>query len=166
MKKSTVARTVMAIVMACTLGACASKPADDAATEPETQAPEEAIVEDGQNPVMNYIGPYACDNANILVEADGLEGAKATVMWADSASETTKWEMSGSFDESTLTFTYDNCTKTKVTYAEDGSVDSEEIAYSDGTGTMTFADTGEGTELTWNDAKEHVADGMTFTFNF
>ncbi|MBP3894233.1 MAG: hypothetical protein J6D34_09370 [Atopobiaceae bacterium] len=171
MKRNDIARAIVAVAMACTLGACGNKPADTATTEPETQVTEEQavetdVVEDGQNPVMNVIGPYACDNANILIEANGLEGARATVMWADSATETTKWEMVGSFDEKTLTITYDNCTKTKLTYAEDGSLDTEEDVYTDGTGTFTFTDTDDGTELTWDDAKEHVADGMTFKFNF
>lgn len=174
MKKSNIARTAVAIAMAFSLGACASKPADNTATEAETQATEAATEataevateEDGQNPIMNFIGPYACDRANILIEANGNEGAKVTAMWADDATKTTKWEMSGSFDTDKLTITYDNCIKTTITYADDGSVVTEEDNYTDGTGTITFTETSDGTELTWDDAKEHVADGMTFKFNF
>lgn len=173
MNKHAIASTITAVVMAFSLGACAGKQDTATTTEPETEAAatetEAAATtteEDGQNPIMNFIGPYASDRANILVEADGMEGAKVTVSWADNAGETSEWTMTGTFDTNTLTITYDNGTKTVRTYNEDGSVKSEEVIYTDGTGTLTFTEADGTTKLTWNDDKEHVAEGMEFTFNF
>ena len=166
MKKAFVS-TVTALVMACSLGACAGKQEAAAPAEPEQEAAATATAteEDGQNPIMNFIGPYARDRANVLIEADGTEGARVTVTWANDASETTEWKMSGPFDPNTLTITYEGGTKTVRTFNEDGSVANEEVAYTDGTGSIVFTTEGS-TKLKWDDAKEHVADGMEFTWNF
>lgn len=167
MNKHAIASTITAVVMAFSLGACAGKQDTAATTETaETEATATATEEDGQNPIMNFIGPYASDRANILIEADGMEGAKVTASWADNAGETSEWTMTGSFDTNTLTIKYDNGTKTIRTFNEDGSVKSEEVVYTDGTGTLTFTEADGATKLTWNDDKEHVAEGMEFTFNF
>lgn len=170
MNKHAIASTITAVVMAFSLGACAGKQDTAATTETteatETEAAATATEEDGQNPIMNFIGPYASDRANILIEADGMEGAKVTASWADNAGETSEWTMTGSFDTNTLTIKYDNGTKTIRTFNEDGSVKSEEVVYTDGTGTLTFTEADGATKLTWNDDKEHVAEGMEFTFNF
>ena len=119
---------------------------------------------DGQNPVMNVVGPYSADRASIMVEPDGDDGAHVTVQWGSSASESTTWEMSGTFDADTKTITYSNGTKTDYVYAENGDIDSEDTVYTNGKGKFTFKDNGKLT-LTWTDDKEHVADGMTFTFS-
>ena len=167
MNKHAIASTITAVVMAFSLGACAGKQDTATTTETaETEATATATEEDGQNPIMNFIGPYASDRANILIEADGMEGAKVTASWADNAGETSEWTMTGSFDTNTLTIKYDNGTKTIRTFNEDGSVKSEEVVYTDGTGTLTFTEADGATKLTWNDDKEHVAEGMEFTFNF
>ena len=57
-----------------------------------------AVEEDGQNPVMNFVGNYTCDRAAMLVEADGTENAKFTVTWGSSAWEHSEWTMSGKLD--------------------------------------------------------------------
>ena len=118
--------------------------------------------EDGQNPVMNFIGPYVCDRCTILIECDGPHGAKASVTWSSSASELTEWSMSGIFDEETLSFKYTNGIKTNYVYGEDGIVTNTETVYKDGTGTIAFT---EDLILSWVDDTEHAADGMLFSFN-
>lgn len=173
--KKTVVSVIMAGAMALSLVACGgNKPETkpeaeatqtEAAQETEAAQTEAQAAQDGQNPVMNFVGPYACDRANILVEADGNDGARFTVMWGSSATETTQWVMSGKFDPNTLTATYENCVKTDLVYNEDGSVASQNVVYENGKGSMTFVN-GDKVTLTWQDDNEHVADGMTFTFNF
>lgn len=118
--------------------------------------------EDGQNPVMNFIGPYVCDRATMLIEADGDTGAKVSVTWGGSASETAEWTMSGPFDTEDLVIEYHDCVKKDVTYNEDGDVESEEEVYTGGHGFINF---GENGTLTWQDDIEHVADNMTFNFD-
>ena len=85
---------LLALTMIFALAACAAK------TEPSGSEaePAETPAEDGQNPVMNFVGNYACDRASILVEADGADGAKISVQWGSSA-----WEpAAGASDVSTI----------------------------------------------------------------
>ena len=156
-------------VLAFSLAACGSQAAQEA-NEPEEAAEDAATVvdaaeEDGQNPIMNFIGPYVCDRASMLVEANGMDGAIVTVNWGGSAWDEAEWVIEGSFDPDTLTINYENATRTDYVYADNGDIDSEEVIYTDGSGTITFSDDGALT-LTWNDEKEHVADGMVFEFTF
>lgn len=126
---------------------------------------EEAAADGGQNPIMNFVGTYACERASIDIEAtDDVNGVKAVVTWGASAAEHAEWTMSGTYDADSHVFTYSDCVKKNVVFREDGSVDSEEEVYNDGSGTMTFSEGTEGPYLEWKDDKENAADGMTFTF--
>lgn len=118
--------------------------------------------EPGQNPVMNFIGKYGADRATALVEAVGEKDAKITVEWASSASSGSTWVMQGTFDESKLTVKYTKGTKTDYEYADE-KTKTETVVYTDGTGTITFSDSGA-LSFTWADDKEHVADGVTFKY--
>lgn len=121
--------------------------------------------DDGQNPVMNYIGFYTCDRAEIQINAEGEEnGASAIVTWASSATENTTWTMTGTFDSESKVFEYNNCVKINYVYNENGDVEDTTEVYNDGHGTMTFAD-GDEITVTWKDDKENVADGMVFTYD-
>ena len=114
-KTSRLLALVMAMLMVFALGlsACGSK------TEEPADAAETG---DGQNPVMNFIGYYVCDRANIYIEAtDEQNGASATVTWGSSAWENSAWTMTGTFDPETLQFEYQDCVRTDYVY--DGSGD-------------------------------------------
>lgn len=144
---------LMILTLALAFSACSKQ---EPAEEPD----------DGQNPIMNFIGDYVCDRADILIEAaDEVNGAKATVTWGSSAAEHSEWTMSGTYDDESHVFTYADCVRKNIVLNEDGSVASEEEVYNDGTGTMTFSEGNEGPYLEWKDDKENMADGMTFTFN-
>ena len=121
--------------------------------------------EDGQNPVMNFIGNYVCDRARIEVMPEGEDMADITVSWSSSAFEHTEWSMSGVLDTETLTVSYSDCTKKDVVYDRDseeaGQTPQETIEYTDGTGTILFGNDGT---LVWNDDQEHAADGMVFEY--
>ena len=120
---------------------------------------------DGQNPVMNYVGFYVCDRATAYIgAADDEDGAEVTVSWGSSASETSTWEMSGTFDAETKQFEYHDCVRTDFVYKEDGSIDSKTEVYTGGHGFMTFEDGDDGSTMTWQEDQEHVADGMVFKF--
>lgn len=170
-------------LMLLSIAACSAKPdtptENDTPTEtntpPENDTPTEtdtpenggaeitepsADEEDGQNPVMNFIGDYYSGRASLLVEADGMENAKFTVRWSSSAWETAIWEMSGRLDPDTLTAAYEDGRKTVSVYKDDGTVETETVEYENGKGAFTF--NGEDYTLTWQDDEEHIADGMVF----
>ena len=129
----------------------------------KTDAVPEAsgTAEDGQNPIMNFIGTYAKDRCFIEVSAaDDKDGAEFSVRWSSSAWEHSEWHMSGTFDTETLTVNYANCEKKDVVFKEDGTVESETVVYENGKGSFTF---NEGdASLIWNDEEEHQADGIVF----
>lgn len=130
------------------------------ASEADTAEEAADTAEDGQNPVMNFVGKYGSGRAGMLVEAEGKDGAKITVTWASSAAENSTWTMHGTFDETTLTVAYSDCVKTDCVYGEDGKIQSETVAYENGTGKIIFRE--QEYALTWEDDQEHIADGMVF----
>lgn len=125
------------------------------------KAEENAGIEDGQNPIMNYVGPYVCDRARIMIEAKGKDEAKVTVTWGGSAWEEAEWTMSGPFDPENRTIEYHDCVKKEVKYDDDGNIASEEEVFRGGHGFLKFTKKGK---LKWQEDQEHVADGMKFTF--
>jgi len=121
--------------------------------------------EDGQNPVMNFVGNYGWARATMEIAAKGDDMADVAVLWAGSAFEYTEWTMSGILDTDTLTVSYSDCTKKIVTF-DDTSKDTgepaqETIEYTGGTGTITF---GEGGTLVWNDDQEQIAKDAVFEY--
>ena len=146
--------TAIAMSVVMTAGMMTPVMAGEAAAQTE---------EDGQNPVMNYIGTYGKDRCTIEVTADGSEDASVLVTWSSSAWEHNEWQMSGPFDYETRTITYENATEKTVTFNDDGELEDEKVIYENGKGSFTFDDNEEGTVLTWNDEEEHVADDMEFT---
>lgn len=140
---------MMALVMTFAMGlsACGKKAASD----------------DGQNPVMNFVGYYVCDRANVFISADGDEGASAIVTWGSSASENSSWMMSGTFDPETLQFEYHDCVRTDYVYSEDGEVESQTEVYTGGHGFMFFKDE-DPLSLTWQDDQENIAENMVFEY--
>lgn len=125
----------------------------------------EAADESGQNPLMNFVGPYACDRASMLVECSGQSGASITITWGSSASENSVWTIAGDFDPDTLTVAYSDAVKTNYVYNNDGSVKSEEVEYSDGSGRIVFHE-GEQLSCTWENDNEPDNGSMEFTWNF
>ena len=139
---------------------------------------------DSQNPIMNFVGVYAKDRCQINVMPLEDDYADFVVTWSNNAASHDEWHMSGKFDPETLSVTYDNCTKKEVVFKTDGSIESEEIKYENGTGTFTFnpdtnansvifwmiGSTGTFTfnpdtnVLTWKDDIENAADGIVFEY--
>ena len=126
-------KVLAAAMIAGTLAACTSKPAETPAPAEETPAAAEtapaetaaAAQEDGQNPVMNVIGDYQADRCSVHVEAEGKDGVKFTVHWGSSATEASEWTMSGTFDAETTSVYYQDCVKVDRTYDDKGEVVTE-----------------------------------------
>ena len=116
-----------------------------------------------QNPVMNFIGPYSCGRANATVECDGADSAWIMIDWAGSAAETAHWDIFGRLDPETLTIEYSGCTKSIITYAENGDVESQEPEYEDGTGTITFSEDGS---FTWHEDQSETGEDLVFEWAF
>ncbi|MBQ6215061.1 MAG: hypothetical protein IJJ67_06560 [Oscillospiraceae bacterium] len=130
-------KKVLAVLFVCMmllLSACGG-----AAQAQEENNDEAAGSQDGQNPVMNFVGIYSTEySTEALVEADGAEGAKITVTWAGSPWFHNQTVMSGPFDPETLTMTFTNATLTEYTYASDATITEEKTSYTDGKGHAVF----------------------------
>lgn len=142
MKKTILAWLIIALLVPA-LAACGNAPAAEApapAAEPQnTAAVETAPEDDGQNPVMNFVGVYSTDySLEALVEAEGADGAKITVTYAGSPWFHTETVMSGPFDPETLSVAFADSTLTEYTYASDGSVAEQQTSYTGGTGRAVF----------------------------
>ena len=158
MKKTLIASLISVAVLATmiTVSACATtKPAVPAAQEPAAE-----IINDGQNPTMNFIGNYYGGRACINVEPEGTNDAKITVTWSSSFDSKAVWTMSGFFNEETTSVSYDNGIKKMVTYNEKGEVISEETLDTNCKGVFVFDNDG----VTWDEQNEHIADNMVFKY--
>lgn len=128
------------------------------AAKEQADAAGNSAAEDGQNPVMNYVGDYECDRCSITIEADGDTDAKITVHWGSSATEATVWTMSGRFDPDTKRINYSDSTKTVMNF--EGEEEKDTVVYKNGVGRIQFLDDGK---LEWQDEQEiDTVRGMVF----
>ena len=155
--KSGMKKRVWSAILLAGLLACSS-------VMPAWAEDNQAVQEDGQNPVMNFIGNYGAGRATITVSAEGNENAAFHITWGSSAAEHSEWDMSGPFDVDSLTAAYDNCCRRDVVFNEDGEVVQDTTVYEDGTGKIRFEEKDESLFLYWDDEKEHMADDMAFEF--
>ena len=113
--------TTAVLATAIAVAACATKKnTAKAAAQPqfrETIAKETIAPDEGQNPVMNFIGNYYGGRACVTVEAKGSDEAEITVVWGDSYNTKAVWTMSGTFNEATTSVFYDNAIKKMITLA-------------------------------------------------
>ena len=166
---------MLAGVMILSLAACGGK--KDAESEaPESNAPEsiesdskedqtekdtEDNGNDGQNPVMNFVGDYVIDRAVVTVQPLGKTDAQIHISWSSSAFEHSEWDMTGTFDTEDLTIEYEDCVKKTITFKENGELESETVDYENGEGEITFI---EGNKLVWDDDEEDIAEGTVFEY--
>ena len=131
---------VMLLLAAC--GTSVQAPAEqpsEVSSQPAEDSSEAVVAEDGQNPVMNFVGKYnAGDSIEALVEAEGANGARITVTYAGSPWFRSQTVMSGVFDAETLTVVFSDATLTEYTYNSQGGVAEETVSYSDGKGRALF----------------------------
>ena len=129
--KKTVFAFLILTALVLSLAACGRAPAAETAAPQSTETIASAA-EDGQNPVMNFVGVYhKGDSTEALVEADGMENAKITVTRADSPWFHTQARMSGRFDPETLTVEFSGAALTEYTYKSDGSIGEERVTDTD-----------------------------------
>ena len=145
-----------------------TKNGEDFSTEPQITLPLDESVDlvavfeedpDWQNPVMNFVGDYQSGRAHAKVECMGYDEAWITIEWGSSASELTRWLLSGKLDTETLTIRYEGANKANLVYDENGEVQSEENVYEDGTGTIAFHEDGG---FTWHEDQAEGRDDMVF----
>ncbi|MCR4688734.1 MAG: hypothetical protein K5745_04180 [Saccharofermentans sp.] len=131
----------------------------EATTTTTTSAASVAATLEAQGESYDVAGDYACERAAISVDVDEKGNCSVTVVWGDSAFSEAVWTMSGEYDAENNCIAYTDGENYLVTYAEDGSIESEEDISSDGTGVFYYNEDGT---LTWQDDVNNQADGMVF----
>ena len=111
------------------------------------------------NPVTNFAGDDFSDKATLLVEANGDENAKLTVVLAKSEKAKTTLTVDAKFDAESKTVSYENGTKKEIALDEDGNAVSEKVIYEEGTGKFAFGIE----EAIWDDNNEKI-ENMVFKF--
>ena len=119
----------------------------------------EAGGEEGQNPVMNWVGNYQSGRAGALVEAVGEDSARITIKWSGSAWEYAQWVIEGVLDPETRTIEYTGCVESVITYDGEGNIESETLQSQDGTGTIVF---GEDLTFVWHNDQSDSETDMQF----
>ena len=150
---------ISALLLAVTcLSACgkADVPAD-------TTAPAESVQVDGQNPVMNFIGNYQSDRRTMLVEAQGMDGAKVTVRWGSDVWTYATWVLTGKVVEEgdSLVMRYTDGAYATVTADENGNeTRTDETAGL--TGTVRF---NSDYTITWTDDQDEQIKDLVFEWS-
>ena len=144
---------VLAIAALC-LSACGKTE-----TTADTTMPA-AAQEDGQNPVMNFVGNYQSDRRSMLVEAHGMHGAKVTVHRGSDAWTHSEWVMTGEITEEgdDLVMRYTDGAYATVTTDEDGS-ETRTDETTGGTGTVRF---NSDYTVTWTDDGDDRLKDLVF----
>ena len=118
---------------------------------------------DGQNPVMDIVGPYddaVSGRAHMMVQCLGETGASVEIRWADSASECVVWRFTGEYDTASKTIAYSDCEKAVEIFDENGSM-TKEVLYENGLGRLVI---GESYEILWQDDMEDAGKECVFRF--
>ena len=125
----------------------------------EPEEPEEPV-EDGQNPVMNFIGTYSAGRPWAEVACSGADSAYIKITWSGSAWEHAEWEIVGRLDLDTLTVTYTGAVKKIVTFEDENSEDPTVVTeYTDGTGTIVFT---PDLTFTWHEDQSDFGEDVVF----
>ena len=126
---------------------------EDGTKETGEEAQKEAGEEAETNP---FVGEWLCEKASIYI--DEQDGAfDVFIMWDTSDTEQDIWEYTCTLDAETGALTGEG-KKSHETIGYEGEDVSSVDIYTDGSATFTLEDN----VLIWDDAKEHVAQGMRF----
>ena len=124
---------------------------------------------DGQNPSLNWAGPYVDmkkKERTMVIYSGSEEGTDCLAVITDTPSpdKMTEWTLTGNFDLETRIISYTGGVKTEYELDADGNRISENKIYEDGTGKLVIDE--EAQTMLWLDDKEDAGSGSVFTFNY
>ncbi len=125
--------------------------------EPYTGMEDEEVA---QGDKQAFEGQYYAGRGNLSITGQGSNEYLIEVWWGSSAAEHSEWVMHGQYDESTATITYSDCEKHDYTLKEDGEIESDVTAYTDGKGSIKIVDD---STIIWTDEEDHIADDVPMT---
>lgn len=109
-----------------------------------------------------FLGTWVCVRCSIDIDREG-DDVMVWITWPNTAAEVVEWKYPCTVDAETGALRCEGKgTKTVVTYAEGGEIESSEVVYEDGDATFTLDEDGD--TLTWADAKENAGEDMVFEY--
>ena len=107
-----------------------------------------------------FVGRWGCGRATIDITDRGDDSYNVRITWGSSAAQSVEWAYDCVYDGAKKCLhTYAPGSKTTVTYAEGGDIESAVKEYDDGQASFTID--GDGM-LIWDDAKENAGADMRF----
>ena len=151
---------IICMILALAIAAVGFSACGKTETTADTTAPVIGAQEDGQNPVMNFIGNYQADRRTMLVEAQGMEEAKVTVSWGIDAWTSAVWVMTGKVVEEggDLVMRYTDGAYATVTTDENGN-ETRADETNGGTGTIWFKNDNT---VVWTDDQDELVKDIVF----
>lgn len=128
----------------------------------DSVSPENEVAVENEDPGQSYDfeGQYYAGRGNLSIISKGNGNFLIEVWWGSSAAEHSEWVMTGTYDEGTNVISYSDCEKHDFTLKENGEVDTDVTAYTNGTGNIQIVD---GSTIVWTDDQDHIADDVQMT---
>lgn len=123
------------------------------------EAKTQSVENKSDNTAALYAGTYAFDeNFTVEVKSTVANTVVVHIYRTTETAKQTEWILTGTIDENGV-LSYGDCVRRNNTFDETGSVQSADLVYYGGKGTLTF----KNGAMTWDDHAENIADGMNFT---
>ena len=106
----------------------------------------------------DFEGQYYAGKGNLSITYKGDDSFLIEVWWPNNAAEHSEWTMYATYDPASKTLSYRDAVKHDYTLKDNGEVDTDVTAYTDGTGSIVIVDYNT---IKWNDDVDHIADEIS-----
>lgn len=131
----------------------ATEKADASKTEKTEKTVSKTVIKNQVSLIGTWNDRYS-QRATMEIRGGKNQTYDIHVHWGSTAMESEDWTMTGTFNDSTGELTYKDCTRTTITFDEDGN-ETDEVHYRNGSGKFLY----KNGELTWqSNNDDFVAD--------
>jgi len=125
-------------------------------TAKESKTADKTVIKNDVNLVGTWDDRYS-QRATMEVRGGKNNVYRIHIHWGSTAFESEDWTMTGTFNDTTGELTYQDCTRTTITFDEEGN-ETDEVHYRNGTGKFLY----NNGELTWQSDNDDYVDQCVF----
>ena len=125
-------------------------------TAKESKTADKTVIKNDVNLVGTWDDRYS-QRATMEVRGGKNNVYRIHIHWGSTAFESEDWTMTGTFNDTTGELTYKDCTRTTITFDEEGN-ETDEVHYRNGTGKFLY----NNGELTWQSDNDDYVDQCVF----
>ena len=122
----------------------------------ESKTADKTVIKNDVNLVGTWDDRYS-QRATMEVRGGKNNVYRIHIHWGSTAFESEDWTMTGTFNDTTGELTYQDCTRTTITFDEEGN-ETDEVHYRNGTGKFLY----NNGELTWQSDNDDYVDQCVF----